>query len=92
MSKTLEIELFLKGVLTGSKATQQRHLRQVRIMQTAIQHRWQRDNPWTWQLKHIRWFFTQHLKNHSNATRYRYQLTAQLIWRRLGKGRDSLKT
>jgi hypothetical protein len=46
-----DVALFLSGVLTGSKATQQRHLWQARIMQAAIQQRWRRDNPWTWQLK-----------------------------------------
>ena len=53
-------------------------------MQAAIQQRWQRDNPWSWQLKHVRWFLTQHLKDHSDATRYYYRLTALLVWRRLG--------
>lgn len=85
MSKPFDMALFMCGVLTGSKATQQRHLRQARIMQVAIQQRWQRDNPWTWQLKHMRWFLTQHLKNHSDATRYYYRLTAVLIWKRMGK-------
>jgi len=52
----LDMALFLNGVLAGSKRTQQRHLRQARIMQAAIKRRWQRDNPWTWQLKHMQWF------------------------------------
>ena len=43
MSKSFDMTLFLSGVLTGSKATQQRHPRQARIMQAAIQQRWQRD-------------------------------------------------
>ena len=90
MSKPFDIALFLSGVLTGSKATQQRHLRQARIMQAAIQQRWQRDNPWTSQLKHVRWFFTQHLKDHSDATRYYYRLTALLTWERLGNDRQLL--
>ena len=78
----------MRGVLTGSKVTQQRHLRQARIMQAAIQKRWQRDNPWTWQLKHVRWFLTQYLEDQSDATRYYYLLTASLVWKRLGKDRD----
>lgn len=85
MTKPFDMELFLNGVLIGSKATQQRHLRQARVMQMAIQQRWQRDNPWTWQLKHVRWFLTQYLKNHSDASRYYYGLTAQLIWKRLAQ-------
>ncbi|WP_243269825.1 hypothetical protein [Pseudomonas sp. EKM23D] len=76
--------LFLSGVLDGSQATQKRLLRQARLVQEAIQQRWKRDNPWTWQLKHVRWFFTQHLKNHSDSSKYYYRLTARLIWRRLG--------
>lgn len=87
MSKPFNMALFLSGVLTGSKATQQRHLRQARIMQAAIQQRWQRDNPWTWQLKHVHWFFSEYLKDRSYATRYYYWLTALLIWKRLGHDR-----
>jgi len=83
MSKPFDMTLFLSGVLTGSSATQQRHLRQARIMQLAIQQRWQRDNPWTWQLKHVRWFLNEHLKNHSAASRYYYQLTVSLIGKRM---------
>jgi hypothetical protein len=90
VSKSFDMALFLSGVLTGSKATQQRHLRQARAMQAAIQQRWQRDNPWTWQLKHVRWFLTQHLKDHSAATRYYYRLTALLVWKRLGSDRELL--
>ena len=82
--------LFLSGVLNGSTATRQRHLRQARIMQAAIQQRWQRDTPWTWQLKHVRWFFTQHLKDHSDASRYYYRLTALLVWKRLRSSRELL--
>ncbi|MEX0166823.1 hypothetical protein MRBLPD1_005384 [Pseudomonas brassicacearum] len=88
MTKSFDMALFLSGVLTGSNATQQRHLRQARAMQAAIQQRWQRDNPWTWQLKHVRWFFTQRLKGHSNASRDYYRLTALLVWKRLGNGRE----
>ena len=87
MTQTFDMALFLSGVLTGSTATQQRHLQQARVMQAAIQQRWQRDNPWTWQRKHVRWFFTQHLKDHSSATRYYYRLTALLIWKRLWNDR-----
>ncbi|MGE8306050.1 MAG: hypothetical protein ACN6PW_16500 [Pseudomonas kermanshahensis] len=85
MSRPFDFALFLSGVLTGSKATQQRHLRQARIMQMAIQQRWQRDNPWTWKLKHVRWFLAHNLKGHSKATRYYYSLTTVLIWKRLGR-------
>lgn len=90
MTKPFDMALFLSGVLYGSKVTQQRHLRQARIMQAAIQQRWQRDTPWTWQLKHVRWFFTQQLQDHSDATRYSYRLTALLVWKRLGNDREML--
>ncbi|WP_081042066.1 MULTISPECIES: hypothetical protein [Pseudomonas] len=86
MTKPFYIALFLSGVQAGSKSTQQRHLRQARIMQAAIQRRWQRDNPWTWQLKHVRWFLHHYLKDHSIASRYYYRLTAVLILMRMGNG------
>lgn len=84
MTKPFDLALFLSGVMTGSKATQQRHLRQARIMQAAIQQRWQRANPWTWRHKHVRWFLTEHLKGCSDTTWYYYRLTALLVWKRLG--------
>lgn len=62
MTKPFDMAMFLSGVLAGSKVTQHCHVRQARIMQAAIQQRWQRTNPWTWQLKHIRWFLDHHLK------------------------------
>jgi len=85
VSKPFDMALFLGGVLNGSTATQQRHIRQARIMQAAIQQRWQRDNPWGWHFKHVRWFLVHHLKDRSEATRYYYRLTAQLISKRLGR-------
>lgn len=53
-------------------------------MQVAIQQRWQRDNPWTWRQKHVRWFFNEYLKGHSDASCYYYRLTASLILKRMG--------
>ena len=85
MSKPFDIELFLQGVLTGSYATRQRHIRQAKIMQVATQKRFGRDNPWTWQFKHFKWFEQHYLKDSSVATRYYYRLTAHLIQSRLGK-------
>jgi hypothetical protein len=92
VTKTLDMALFLSGVLTGSKVTQQRHLRQARVMQAAIQQRWQRDSPWTWQRKHVRWFLTHYLKDSSEATRYYYRLTALLIGKRLGNNPFCVET
>ncbi|MDD2023167.1 hypothetical protein [Pseudomonas putida] len=85
MSKLFDMHLFMSGVLHGSKATKQRHLRQSLIIQAAIQKRWQRDNPWSWKAKHIRWFIVDHLKNRSINTKYYYQLTIQLIQKRLDR-------
>jgi hypothetical protein len=90
VTKPFDMALFLSGVLTGSKITQQRHLRQAKIMQAAIQQRWQRDNPWSWQLKHVHWFFAHYLNDRSGSTQYYYRLTAALIWMRMGKSRTHL--
>lgn len=85
MSKPFDMELFLAGVLTGSHATRQRHLRQAEIIQAAIAERWQRETPWSWQRKHVAWFLEHRLDRRSGATRYYYLLTARLLARRLEK-------
>ena len=84
MSNPFDIELFLTGVLTGSHATRQRHVRQAKIIQAEIAERWQRDTPWGWRRKHVAWFL-EHLMSHpGEATRYHYVLTVRLLARRLG--------
>lgn len=85
MSKPFDIELFLSGELTGSSATRHRHMQQAKIIHAAIAKHWQRDNPWTWQRKHLAWFLNHRLRNNSEATRYHYGLTIQLLVSRLGK-------
>lgn len=85
MSKPFDMELFLAGVLTGSHATRQRHLRQARIIQAEISQRWQRKTPWAWQEKHVAWFLEHHLNRRTEATRYYYLLTLRLLIRRLEK-------
>lgn len=85
MSKPFDMELFLRGVLSGSHATRQRHLRQAKAIQTAIAERWQRDNPWAWQQKHLAWFLNHHVNQHAESTRYYFLLTMQLLTHRLGK-------
>ncbi|MGY2141948.1 hypothetical protein ACW9I5_04625 [Pseudomonas azotoformans] len=85
MSKPFDMELFLAGVMTGSHATRQRHLRQAKAIQAAISERWYRENPWTWQQKHLAWFLEYKLKSSKKPTRYYYLLSAKLIARRLGK-------
>jgi len=83
MSTPFDMELFLAGVLTGSRATWQRHVRQAKTIQVAIAERWQRENPWTWQKKHVVWFLETRLREHSQATQYYYMLTVRLLARRL---------
>jgi hypothetical protein len=85
MSKSFDMELFLAGVLIGSHATRQRHLRQAKGIQVAIVKRWQRENPWTWQRKHMAWFLEKRLSGRSEATRYYYLLTVRMLARRLEK-------
>jgi hypothetical protein len=83
VSKSFDMELFLAGVLIGSQATRQRHVRHAKIIQAAITERWQRENPWTWKKKHVVWFLENRLSEHSEATRYYYVLTVRLLARRL---------
>lgn len=85
MSKPFDMELFLASVLTGSHATRERHLRQAKAIQAAISNRWHRDNPWTWQQKHLDWFLNHHLNQHAESTRYYYLLTIHLLTLRIGK-------
>lgn len=88
MSTAFDMELFLAGVLTGSRTTRQRHLRQAKTIHAAIADRWQRHNPWTWQRKHLAWFLNRHLNRHTESTCYYYLLTINLITLRLGKSWD----
>lgn len=83
MSKPFDMELFLAAVLTGSHATRQRHVRQAKIILAEIEKRWQRKTPWGWQRKHVAWFLDDRLAERSQATRYYYLLTVQLLARRL---------
>jgi len=85
MSKPIDMELFLAGVLTGSHASRERHLRQAKAIQTAISDRWHRDNPWTWRRKHLIWYLTQALRHHKKSTVTYYRLTLKLIITRLDK-------
>lgn len=85
MSKPFDMELFLAGVLTGSHATRQRHVRQAKIIQAEIAERWQRETPWAWQRKHMIWFFEHRLSQRSEVTRNYYFLTMRLLARRLQK-------
>jgi len=83
MSKEVDMEVFLAGVLIGSYATRQRHLRQARVIQAAIAERWRRETPWGWKRKHLEWFLKHRLEQQSGTTRYYYLLTVKLIVRRM---------
>lgn len=85
MSKLFNMEVFLAGVLTGAHATRKRHLRQAIAIQAAISNRWHKENPWTWQRKHLDWFLNQHIKQLAKSTVYYYLLTINLIAIRLNK-------
>ena len=85
MSKPFDMELFLAGVLTGSHATRQRHVRQAKIIHAEIVGRWQRETPWGWQRKHLAWFLEHRMTHRSEAAQYYYLLTARLLARRLEK-------
>lgn len=85
MSKPFDMDLFLAGVLTGSHATRQRHLRQAKIIQAEIAERWQLQTPWAWQKKHVAWFLEHSLNQRSDSTRYYYLQTVRLLARRLQK-------
>lgn len=85
MSTAFDMELFLAGVLTGAHVTRERHIRQAKTIQAAISERWSRDNPWTWQRKHLVWFLNHHMNLNSKSTRYYYLLTVRLLAHRLGK-------
>lgn len=85
MSKPFDMEMFLAGALTGSRATRLRHLRQAKLIQTVIAERWQRKTPWAWQRKHLVWILEHFLANRSEMTRYHYLLTIRLLAQRLGK-------
>ncbi|AWS91175.1 hypothetical protein OFL75_32390 [Pseudomonas aeruginosa] len=85
MSKPFDMNLFLAGVLTGSHATRQRHVRQAKIIQAEIAGRWQVETPWGWRRKHVNWFLTYRLGQRSRSTQYYYLLTIRLLAHRLGK-------
>ncbi|CAN7567911.1 hypothetical protein [Pseudomonas brassicacearum] len=85
MNKPFDMEIFLAGALTGAHATRERHIRQAKTIQAAISERWSRDNPWTWQRKHLVWFLNRHMNQHAESTRYYYLRTVHFLTLRLGK-------
>lgn len=83
MMAEFDIALFLRPVLRGAHATQQRHIRQAERIQKVIRERWGCTTPWSWREKHTRWFFEHYLRRSAPATVYYYELTAGLIRKRL---------
>jgi hypothetical protein len=82
MTAEFDIALFLRPVLKGAHATQQRHIRQAERMHEVIRERWGCATPWSWREKHVRWFLEHYLRCSAPATAYYYELTAGLIRRR----------
>lgn len=87
---SINMQLFLGGVLKGAHQSRKRHLMQADVIQLAIEQRWNRDHPQRWQVKHLRWFLQEQLKAVSPETRYRYWLTARILAERLNKTTDWL--
>lgn len=87
---SINMQLYLGGVLKGAHQTRQRHLMQADVIQLAIETRWKRDHPERWQVKHLRWFLHEQLKTASPDTRYRYWLTTRVLVQRLNKTNDWL--
>ncbi|EPF68306.1 MULTISPECIES: hypothetical protein [Pseudomonas] len=85
MTAEFDIALFLRPVLKGAHATQQRHIRQAERMHEVIRERWGCATPWSWREKHVRWFLEHYLRCSAPATIYYYELTAGLIRRRKAK-------
>ncbi len=83
-----DMHVFLDGVLTGAHLSRRRHLHQAQIIQAAIHVHWGLDNPWTWRVKHLRWFLQRQTASLSAASRYRYWLTVRLIAVRRGREQD----
>ncbi len=79
MTAEFDIALFLRPVLKGAHATQQRHIRQAERMHEVIRERWGCTTPYSWKEKHVRWFLQHHLRCSAPSTVYYYALTARLI-------------
>jgi hypothetical protein len=83
-----QMKLFIDGCLCGAPSTRDRDLAQARLIYEAIAKRWNLHHPRQWQVKHLRWFLTEHLKSGTSNTRYRYWLTVKKIVNRLQKEAD----
>jgi hypothetical protein len=84
MTSEFDMALFLRPVLKGAHATQQRHIRQAERMHEVIRERWGCATL-VLREKHVRWFLEHYLRCSAPATVYYYALTAGLIRRRKAK-------
>lgn len=85
MKSEFDMTLFLRPVLKGAHATQQRHIRQAERMHKVIRERWSCTTPWSWREQRLKWFLEHYLRCSASATVCYYDLTAGLIRRRTAK-------
>jgi len=87
---TSTMEIFIAGVLKGAPATRRRHIQRANTIKLAIESRWNIRHPAQYQVKHLRWFLSEHTKLDKPNARYQYWLTVKLIVQRRDKVADWL--
>jgi len=87
---TSAMEIFIAGVLKGAPATRRRHIQRANTIKLAIESRWNIRHPAQYQVKHLRWFLSEHTKLDKPNARYQYWLTVKLIVQRRDKVADWL--
>ena len=68
----------LKNSLSGKKDFIDSHIRRAEAIAEAVWKKWQ-VTPATWQVKHLRWFLTHHVRKLSDSRRYEYWLTVRVL-------------
>jgi len=84
------MEIFISGVLRGAPETRRRHMQRANTIKMAIESRWNIRHPAQYQVKHLRWFLSEHTKLDKPNARYQYWLTVKLIVQRRDKVADWL--
>jgi len=87
---TSAMEIFISGVLRGAPETRRRHMQRANTIKMAIESRWNIRHPAQYQVKHLRWFLSEHTKLDKPNARYQYWLTVKLIVQRRDKVADWL--
>ena len=64
-----EVERILGRTLRGTARNVKRRLAHAASIEAIIQVRWH-VKPWSWQLKHVEWFFDAHARDWSARMRY----------------------